>query len=105
MKVNETIVNDPQQKAETLNNHFSSVYSQDDSPSISCPNVCDIVEMPPINVDNDGVLKLLLDLQPHKATGPYKIPTRLLKEVAYIIVSVLTLLFQASLDQACLPDE
>ena len=104
LKVNETIVNDPQQKAETLN-YFSSVYTQDDSPSISCPNVCDIVEMPPINVDNDGVLKLLLDLQPHKATGPDKIPTCLLKEVAYIIVPVLILLFQASLDQACLPDE
>ena len=67
--------------------------------------MCDIVEMPPINVDNDEVLKLLLDLQAHKATGPDKIPMRLLKEVAYIIVPVLTLPFQASLDQACLPDE
>jgi len=49
------------------------------------------------HLDNEGVLKLLLDLQPHKATGPDKISTRLLNEIAYIIVPVLTLLFQASL--------
>jgi len=41
--------------------------------------------MPPIDVHNEGVLKLLLDLQLHKATGPDKIPTPLLKEIAFTI--------------------
>ena len=45
------------------------------------------------------------DLQPYKASGPDKIPTRLSKEIAFAITPVLTLLFQASLDQACLPDD
>ena len=43
-----------------------------------------------------------IDLQPHKATGPDKIPTCLLKEMAFAITPVLTLLF---LGQVFLPDD
>ena len=38
--------------------------------------------VPTFLVDNKGVHKLLLDLNPHKAQGPDNIPTRFLKEFA-----------------------
>ena len=72
------------EKAETFNSYFSSVYIKDGSLSISCPNMNCFSDMSPINVDNDGVFKLILDLQPHKATEP---PTCLLKEIAYYCAS------------------
>ena len=75
------------EKAETFNSYFSSVYIKDGSSSISCPNMNCFSDIPPINVDNDGVLKLILDLQPRKATEPDKIPTCLLKEIAYYCAS------------------
>ena len=50
------------------------------------------------------VAQLLLTIQPHKASGPDNLPARFLKEVANQIAPVLTIVFQASLDQGHLPD-
>jgi len=95
IKVDGNVVNNPQQKAEILNDYFSF---KEDSSSGLCSDENSFADMPPIDVCNDGVLKLFLDLQPYKASGPDKIPTRLLKEIAFAITPVLTLLIQASLD-------
>jgi len=54
-----------QQKAEILNNYFSSVYTKEDSSSGLCPDENSFVDMPPTDVHNNGVLKILLDMQPH----------------------------------------
>ena len=37
-------------------------------------------DIPAISVTLNGVIKLLQNLKPYKASGPDKIPTRLLKE-------------------------
>ena len=61
--------------------------------------------MNPIKVGRAGVLKLLLNIKANKATGPDGIPGNLLKICAEEIADVYTLLFQASLDQGCLPSD
>ena len=61
--------------------------------------------MNPIKVGRAGVLKLLLNIKPNKATGPDGIPGNLLKICAEEIADVYTLLFQASLDQGSLPSD
>jgi len=53
----------------------------------------------------NGVLKLMKDLKPHKATGPEKIPPRLLKELAVELAPVFTILFNASLKQGVVPSD
>ena len=53
----------------------------------------------PLTVHVEGVAQLLTSIQPHKASGPDNLPARFLKEVAYEIASVLSIVFQASLDQ------
>ena len=58
-----------------------------------------------INVTKNGVLKLLLNINPNKATGPDNVPGRLLKLCANELVDVYTLFFQASLDQGIAPDD
>lgn len=50
-------------------------------------------------VNSKGVLKLLRDIRPHKAKGPYAIPRRLLKTLSDEIVDIFCMIFQASLDQ------
>ena len=43
--------------------------------------------------------RLLADIESHKAHGPDEIPARLLKETAYNMAPILTLIFKASLHQ------
>ena len=58
-----------------------------------------------ITVTRAGVLKLLININPNKATGPDRIPGRLLKLCANELVEVFQLLFQASLDQGSVPND
>ena len=50
-------------------------------------------DMPPIQIDPEGILHLLLDLKPNKAPGPDEIPARLLRELAYELAPVLAVLY------------
>ena len=50
-------------------------------------------------ITEEGVKKLLSNLDPYKATTPNNIPSRLLKDYAEEIFTALTLIFQASLQQ------
>ena len=52
-----------------------------------------------IEVNCAGVIKLLRNLKPHKATRPDGVPAMLLKELSEEIAPAITLPFQASLDQ------
>ena len=58
-----------------------------------------------ISVTEEGVHKLLSNLQVHKAIGPDEIPTRLLKELADELTPIFTLFYQACLDQGTIPDD
>ncbi|XP_030834108.1 uncharacterized protein LOC115921130 [Strongylocentrotus purpuratus] len=59
--------------------------------------------MDDIVVTCKGVTKLLKRLKPHIATWPDEISARMLKETAEQISPAITLLFQASLHQGCVP--
>lgn len=52
--------------------------------------------MPDIKVTKEGVVKLLLKLNPSKASGPDLLPARVLKELAIQIAPFLTIIFQES---------
>ena len=59
--------------------------------------------MPDITIFVEGVEKLLVNLNPNKATGPDGISPRVLKEFAHEIAPVLTLIYQRSIDTGILP--
>jgi hypothetical protein len=56
-----------------------------------------------IHITNQGIVKLLKNVNPHKTNGPDGVPARLLKEVAEEIAPAICLLYQASLDQGSVP--
>ena len=59
----------------------------------------------PINISVNGVQQLLGNLNVHKSTGPDCIPARLLKELSMELAPALSHIFQASLQQGCIPTE
>ena len=92
-------------KCNILNQYFASVFTVDDSLSTAMSPTSLFPDIPAISVTLNGVIKLLQNLKPYKASGPDKIPTRLLKECAKEIAPSLVLLFQASLKQSIVPTE
>ena len=58
-----------------------------------------------ITITRNGVLKLLSELDPGKASGPDGISTKILKESSNIICDAVVMIFQASLSQAKIPDD
>ena len=99
------VVKDNLGKANILNNQFASVFTVDNDdneqmPALKTPTCPDIQ---PIHIETQGIYTLLSELDPHKASGPDGIPTRLLKELAYSVAPVLALIFNASLHQGKLP--
>jgi len=101
LKQNGVAYSDSQSKAEVFNDHFSSVFTTEDTlsddiclDSNQFPDISDII------VHTGGVVKILRELNEHKASGPDQLTARLLKEVANEIVPALALLFQATSGQA-----
>ena len=67
-------------KATILNNQFQSVFTDANStPTVTLEENA-FLHMPPINITTDGVLQLLQELDPHKASGPDGIPSKFLRE-------------------------
>ena len=58
-----------------------------------------------IYVGVNGVCKLLKGLNVRKATGPDAVPTRFLHDFAVELTSIMTKLFQLSLDTGKIPDD
>ena len=102
LKKNGVFESDNTVKATILNDHFKSVFTQEDDilpqlPPTSFPPI------PNITVSVSGVTKLLSDLNPHKATGPDGIPARILKVAAEEIAPALSIIFQKSLETGEIP--
>jgi hypothetical protein len=96
---------DAKMKAEILN-QFTSVFTTKD-PSKPRPDLGPSPHptVTDITVQRNGALKFLQNLNPHKATGPDEISSRLLKETAHQLAPALTLMSQASLNQGTVPEE
>ena len=103
LKEGNLLYSDPTSQADILNNQFASVFTIDDTSNLPDLGPSPYPPMDGITINSQGIVKLLKNLNPHKATGPDGIPARLLKEIAEDIAPAITLLYQASLDQGTVP--
>ena len=62
-------------------------------------------QMPNISVSLNGVLKLLKDLNPHKAAGPDQLKPIVLIRLQDVIAPVLQVIYQKSLDTGRVPND
>ena len=60
--------------------------------------------MAEINITEDGVVKVLYTLNPHKSAEHDKIKVSVLKELAEMIIPIVARIFRASLEQGRPPE-
>jgi len=90
-------------KANALNKHFYSVFTNDDG--VTLPEITKNLypTIPDIEINIEGVVQLLNTIDPFKATGPDSLPSKLLKELSPELAPCLSLVFKASIHQGTLP--
>ena len=66
---------DNKSKAEILNEQFQSVFTREDLTNLPNKGKSPYKTMNAIKITEKGVLKLLKELNPHKATGPDSLPS------------------------------
>ena len=94
---------DSTKKAEILNQQFQSVYTKEDTDNIPDKGPSPFSSMDNIISNPNGVKKLLKDLRPFKSAGPDGIPTFILRAAAEDLSPILSLIYQRSLDDGCVP--
>ena len=103
LKENGRLHAEPKYKADFLNRQYESTWTKKDRGSIPTPEGQPFPAMPKISVTKEGVFKLLLKLNPNKATGPDLLPARILKDMANEIAPIFTAIFQQSFYTGIVP--
>ena len=96
---------DGRSKAEILHNQFKSALTKEKSCDIPTPYWPNFPPIGNIQVNINGVQKLLSNIKANKATGPDNIPCGILKEAAPELAPILTNIFQHSPRDGGLPDD
>ena len=104
LRVNDQPIINDRDKANALNNQFSSGFTQEKHPipqiaPSTYPNI------PLLEIGIDGVIKQLENLNQNKATGPDELPARVLKETANQIAPIIAQIFQQSYNTGKLPND
>ena len=99
------LVTDSIGKAKILNSQFQSVFTDETPLTDDHKSPQEFPDINDIHFTEPGVLKLLLNLDPSKATGPDQISPRVLKELAPSISPVLTVIFNRSYQSGIVPDD
>ena len=90
-------------KAESLNDHLKSVFTQEDTTNIPDKGTSTYPSVTNLTIGVEGVEKQLASLNPSKACGPDEIPPKLLKTVAVELAPALCFLSQHSYDTGSVP--
>ena len=98
------LFSDSKTKAELLNDQFESVFTNED-PMVNLPNQRVYPPMPDFVIHQNGVLKLLSNLDANKAPGPDGVPGKILKQFAGELSPALTHIFNKSLVTGQLPSD
>ena len=102
LKWNGELHSDSKDKAQILNDQFSSVFTKDEQ---HAKTVLEGPSLPPLaglNISEKGVAKLLKEIDPSNAGGPDEVPCRILKELADDIAPILTDIFRQFLSTGVL---
>jgi hypothetical protein len=105
LKKGTTLVNDSKGKAEILLDQFKSVFTKPSKGELPDTRIKPTQSIEKITIDQNGLTKLLKQVNPSKASGPDNIPNRILRECAEKISPILKIIFQKSLDTGELPKD
>jgi len=101
------LISDAAEKAELLNNFFSSVFTRETVESIPSPDPCFTgsvnQRLCDINVDASVIAGKLHALRPDKSAGDDNLSPRLLRDLSTELATPVSLIFRRSLDTSCVP--
>ena len=101
------LISDATEKAELLNNFFSSVFTRETVESIPSPDPCFTGSVTQhlydINVDASVIAGKLHALRPDKSAGDDNLSPRLLRDPSTELATPVSLNFRRSLDTSCVP--
>ena len=103
LRVNDQPIINDRDKANALNNQFSSVFTQEKHP-LPPNSPHKLLHHPLLEIGIDGVIKQLENLNQNKTTGSNELPARVLKETAKQIAPIITQIFQQSYYTGKLPN-
>ena len=105
LKNNGVLAETAEQKAEMLNNQFTSVFTIENTTNMPSKGNSPFKPMKDIKISEKGVKKALNRLILSKATGPDKVSVRIFKETANIIAPILTKYYQQSINTGQIPED
>ena len=105
LRENGILKTDTLNKAYICNRQFESAFTRETDTEIPSKGTSPFTPMGEITVDCKGVLKLLNNLNKHKASGPDGLSARVLKEFSSEISPMLALIYNESLAQVTVPDD
>ena len=104
LRINDKPITNYRDKANALNNQFTSVFTSERYPiPVIDPSLYS--NMPPLDIGTNGIIKQLKNLNQNKATGTDELPARVLKETAEQIAPIITHIFQQSYNTSNLPND
>ena len=104
IKSDNTMASSSKDKANVLNDFFSSVFTREDRSYIpDFPTASYNVPFADMTITIEDVRKKLDALNPNKATGPDEIPPRLLKELADVLAGPIAIIMNKSIQEGNLP--
>lgn len=92
-------VADDKAKAELLNEHYASIFTNEDKSNLPKKDTSSVPSIPNIQINTEGLVKLLNNINTRKANGPDGIPNVILKEAATEIAP-----FNSSFQSLSTPD-
>ena len=105
LRENGILKTDTLDKANIYNRQFESAFTRESDTEIPSKGTSPFNPMGEITVDPKGVLKLLNNLDIHKASGPDGLSARVLKECSSEYSPMLALIYNESLAQGTVPDD
>jgi hypothetical protein len=93
-----SMTNDSKEKANILNDQFKSVFTKTMSTTLEKSTIDRGFNIKTLKIGEQGVFKLLTDINPSKAMGPDQIPNIVLKTCAKTLAPGMTKIFQKSID-------
>ena len=110
LKSSGKLFTEDQDKARILNTQFQEAFSPGttftkDQFATRCKMEGEFPPMKDITFSQNGVMKLLGNLNPHKAMGPDNIPPMILKECATELAPAVTAIFQTSYTTGDIPED
>ena len=91
-KVNGKLIIDPKQKADALNSHFKSVFTEETDFQIPSKRLAP--EMAGIIISTPGVSNLLRGIDTSKAMGPDNLSPHILKELDDVLVEPIASIYK-----------